>query len=320
MKRALITGATGFVGANLARRLIHDGHDLHMLVRPGYVPWRIAAILPHIHLHEADLLDADRVAQVVREVRPEWVFHLAAHGAYSWQKDQRQIVQTNLIGTMNLVAACLATGFEACVNTGSSSEYGWKDHAPTETDWLEPNSVYAVAKASATLYCRYTAQSQRVHIPTLRLYSVYGPYEEPDRLIPTLVMHGLRGTLPPLVNPDIARDYVYSDDVNDAYILAATQPGQEPGAVYNVGTGVQTTLREVVAVARRVLHIAAAPQWGTMPNRSWDTSVWVSDNRKIREVLGWQPRCSFEEGFRRSVAWFRDNPSLWGHYAPPEQP
>ena len=310
MKRVVLTGATGFVGANLARRLLHDGHEVHLLVRPDYTRWRIEAIRSDVRLHEVNLGDEEALACIVGNIRPDWVFHLATHGAYSWQTDLRQMVQTNIIGTINLVEACLKTGFEAFVNTGSSSEYGLKDHASSETEWLEPNSYYAVTKASATLFCRYTAQSQGVHLPTLRLYSVYGPYEEPMRLMPTLILWGLKDELPPLVNPDIARDFVYVDDVNEAYLLAATRPGQEPGAVYNVGTGVQTSLRKVVDVARRVMGITVEPEWGSMPDRQWDTNVWVANNRRIRDELGWRPRHAFEQGFRMMVNWFHDNPAL----------
>jgi nucleoside-diphosphate-sugar epimerase len=130
-------------------------------------------------MHTGDFADAEGLMRLVGTIRPEWIFHLAAHGAYATQTNLSQMVQTNIVGTINLVEACLRSGFEAFVNTGSSSEYGFKDDAPTETTWLEPNSHYAVTKAAATLFCRYTAQSHDVHLPTLRLYSVYGPYEEP---------------------------------------------------------------------------------------------------------------------------------------------
>lgn len=312
-----MTGATGFIGANLARRLLTDGHEVHLLVRQGYSPWRIEAIRADVRLHEVNLGDEGGLTQNVRNIRPDWVFHLAAHGAYSHQTDLRRMVQTNIIGTMNLVAACLETGFEAFVNTGSSSEYGFKDHAPSETECPEPNSDYAVTKTSATMFCHYTAQSRGVQLPTLRLYSVYGPYEEPTRLMPTLIVRGLNGELPPLVNPDTAHDYIYVEDVVDAYLLATSQPHQEPGAVYNVGTGIQTSLREVVEVARRILKIAVEPQWRSMPNRPWDSNVWVSDSKKIRALLGWRPRHAFEQGFRLMVNWFHDDPALWGLYHEP---
>jgi nucleoside-diphosphate-sugar epimerase len=218
---------------------------------------------------------------------------------------------------VNLVEAGLRAGFAAFVNAGSSSEYGFKDHAPSEREWLEPNSHYAVSKAAATHVCRYTAQTRGVAIRTLRLYSVYGPWEEPARLMPTLVARGLRGELPPLVDPGIARDYVYADDVSDAFVRAAATSGQEPGAVYNVGSGVQTALGDVVEVARRVLGVAAEPSWGTMEARRWDTSIWVSDPRAIERALGWRAQRSFEDGFRRLVEWLRSEPSLLRRYQCP---
>ena len=305
MKRVLLTGASGFVGANLARRLLRDGHEVHLLLRPGYNPWRLSEIMGDVRLHLAALEDGPGVAGVVQRVRPEWVFHLATHGAYSSQTDVVEIATTNVLGTIHLVEACLKADVEAIVNTGSSSEYGAKDHAPAEAEPLEPNSHYAVTKASATLYCQYTARRTGVRLPTLRLYSVYGPYEEPTRLIPTLLRRALAGELPPLVSPETARDYVYVDDAVEAYLLAATQAGREPGAVYNVGTGVQTTLREVVALTRRLLNVPAEPQWGTMPGRIWDTEVWVSDPRKIQHDLGWMPRVSLEEGLQRFAGWLQ---------------
>jgi UDP-glucose 4-epimerase len=306
MKRVLVTGATGFVGANLARRLLRDGHEAHLLVRPKHAAWRIEEIRSDVRLHLLDLSDAQAVSKTIGEIKPEWIFHLAAHGAYSWQTDIAQIFQTNLIGTIHLVEACLKTGFESFIHAGSSSEYGFKDHAPVETEGLEPNSHYAVAKASATLYCRYTAQTRQANLTTLRLYSAYGPFEEEKRLMPTLIRHGLRGAWPPLANPDTARDYVYVEDVCDACLLAAGTAPREFGAVFNLGTGKQTTLREVTEIARGVLGIKAEPQWGTMPARTWDTSIWRADSRKIQAELGWRPRHSFEDGFSKMVAWQRN--------------
>jgi UDP-glucose 4-epimerase len=314
MKRVLITGGTGFVGANLARRLVHDGHDVHLLIRGASDAWRIEPMRAEISLHAADLEDAAAVLQAVGRIRPDWVFHLAAHGAYSWQTELCRIVSTNVVGTANLVDACLRVGCEAFVNTGSSSEYGLKDHPAAEEEALEPNSYYAVAKASATFLCRFTARSRNVRMPTLRLYSVYGPYEEPNRLVPALIVHGLRAELPPLTDPDTARDFVYVDDVVDAYLLAATRPGDDPGAIYNVGTGTQTSLRAIVDLARRTLGIGVEPVWGSMPNRAWETSVWIADARKLRSELGWRPARPIEEGFRRTVEWLRSDRTLLRYY------
>lgn len=314
MKRVILTGASGFVGANLARRLLRDGHELHLFLRREHNPWRIEAIRDQVQLHETDLGDAEHLTRLVEGIRPDWVFHLAAYGAYPAQSDLRLMVQTNILGTINLVQACLKAGFDAFVNTGSSSEYGFKDHAPAEDDSLEPNSHYAVTKASATLFCRHSAHARKVHIPTLRLYSVYGPYEEFSRLIPTLIVSGLDGKLPPLVRPETAHDFIHIDDVVEAYVLAATQPGDDGGAIYNVGTSVQTTIRDLVGTVQRQLNIKIQPEWDSMANRAWDTNEWSSDSTKIRNELGWQPRFKIEEGLRVTLNWFTENPALLNFY------
>ena len=135
----------------------------------------------------------------------------------------------------------------------------------------------------------------------------YGPWEEPTRLIPTLTTKGLAGELPDLVSPDVARDYVYVDDVVDA-CLATVSAGD--GEIYNLGTGVQTALSEVVEIARGVLGIEAEPRWGTMPERSWDTSVWVADAGRLETKLGWRAQVEFETGLRQTVEWLRDTPGM----------
>src|ERR1043166_6771163 len=131
MKRVIVTGGTGFVGANLVRRLLREGQEVHLLVRPGYQPWRIEAIRNDVRLVEANLADEEEVRVRITEIQPDWVFLLAAHGAYSTQIDVREMIRTNIVSTVNLVEACLETGFEAFVHAGSSSEYGFKDHPPS---------------------------------------------------------------------------------------------------------------------------------------------------------------------------------------------
>jgi len=319
MKRVIVTGGTGFVGANLTRRLLAEGHEVHLIVRKGRAMWRLSGVEDRVTLHETGLDDPAGLSAAVSGIRPDWIFHLAAYGAYSWQDDAPRIMATNAAGTVNLVEACLKGGFESFVNTGSSSEYGFKDKAPSETEWLDPNSCYAVSKAAATHYCRYISRSRDVNLTTLRLYSVYGPYEAPGRLIPALVLRGLAGELPPLVDPEVARDYVFVDDVCDAYLLAAGGPAPGRGSVYNVGTGRQVRLREAVDTARKTLGVTAEPVWGAMPNRSWDTSVWVADSGLIRRELGWRPRFDFESGFRRTAEWFSARPELAEFYRKEER-
>ena len=311
--RALVTGAAGFVGANLVRRLLADGHEVHALVRAGTDRWRLDEVGGEIQLGEVDLRDGEAVAAAFAGVRPEVVFHLGTRGAYSWQADAREILETNVVGTANVVEACAQAGVRALVNTGSSSEYGHKDHAPAENEALEPNSVYGVAKVAATLLCSVAASLHDLAVTTLRLYSVYGPYEEPGRFVPALVEAALRERLPPLASPNVARDFVWVGDVVDAYLRAASAPGA--GAVYNVGSGRQTTLAEAVEVAQRVLGVTEQPSWSSMPDRSWDTELWVADVSKIERDFGWRPTVDFDEGLARTAAWLRGDAAARDRYA-----
>jgi dolichol-phosphate mannosyltransferase len=149
---------------------------------------------------------------------------------------------------------------------------------------------------------------------TLRLYSVYGPFEEPTRLVPALIVSSWSNQLPPLVNPESAHDFVFVDDVVDAFVRCARRTDHLPGAIYNVSTGTQLTLRQVVDTARAVLNVAAEPDWGSMPSRSWDTSSWQGTSRSIHTKTGWQPTHSFASGLKKTADWFDSEPQMKDRY------
>ncbi len=306
-KRVVISGAGGFVGANLVRSALSRGGEVHALVRPGSSDWRLREVENIAHVHTIDLLHGDNLLSLMRDIRPHWVVHTASHGAYSWQEDADRILAVNVLGTSHLLTAALAAGVEVFVNTGSSSEYGLKDHPPAEDEPLSPNSVYAVGKASASLLCQHLAEREHAYIPTLRLYSVYGPWEEPRRFIPTLIRAARAGRLPDLADPRTARDFVFVGDVVEAYfsVLQGQPKGGVHGPVYNVGSGRQRTLAEVVAEAREVFGISEEPRWQSLPSRPWDTLTWVANPERIGREHGWRAKVGFREGLLATALWQR---------------
>jgi len=308
MKRALVTGASGFVGANLVRRLLGDGHRVHLLLRQAHRHWRLEELAAGCEITLGDVEDREAVRRAIAAAKPEWVFHLAAYGAYSNQAGFERMLATNVLGCANLLDACIQAGVEAFVQTGSSSEYGYQKHPTREEDRLEPNSHYAITKAAATHYCQFTARKHAYHAVTARLYSIYGPYEEPTRFIPTLLVHALRGELPPLVSPDTARDFVYVDDAVDALTRLAAASNLEPGAIYNVSSGTQNTIAGVVQKAQELLPVNAQPVWGGMAARAWDTGVWIGDASAIQRDTGWTAETSLAQGLSRTIDWLNDNP------------
>jgi nucleoside-diphosphate-sugar epimerase len=308
--KVLVTGSTGFVGACLTRRLLEAGYEIHAFVRQSSNGWRIADIETHIVQHEVDLRDTYAVEQAITSIRPDTIFHLATYGGFSFQKELDTIYAANFLGTVNLLQACEKVGFDCFIHTGSSSEYGIKTEAMKETDLLEPLGDYAVSKAAATLYCCSEALQKGLPIVALRIFSPYGPWDDPQRLIPYVIASLLNGTGPVLSNPTSVRDYIYIDDVIDAY-LAVMDAVITPGEVYNVGSGRQANIGEVVDRIVRILSSGVLPRWGAESLRRPEPAVWVADAGKMKTGFGWVASTNLEDGLQQAIGWMRENMGLY---------
>lgn len=302
----LLTGASGFIGSVLLRRLIEQKQEVHLILRKESNTWRIADLMDKVTIHYSDLSNVSELVEIINKVKPTIIYHLATNGAYSYQSDANQIIQTNILGTWNLLQACNTIKYDLFVNTGSSSEYGAKQFAMRETDIVEPNSYYAVTKCAQTLLCSHIAKSEHRPIVTIRPFSVYGPYEEPKRFIPTLMKALMFNEEMNLVAPETARDQIYIDDMVDAY-LKIDDLKNNPGEYFNIGTGVQSTIKEVVETAAKVTNKTAQFKWGNMDSRSWDTNNWVADISKARQLLKWTPKVNLEQGLKLTWNWFEKN-------------
>lgn len=307
----LVTGAAGFVGAAATNALVEHGHVVHVLLRSSSNPWRLAAIRQQIQFHTVDVHDAPAVARVFREVQPKAVLHLATHGAYEKQADPRAILGTNILGTYNLLEAAAECGARVFVNTGSSSEYGYKSAPMRESDRLEPNSYYSIAKAAQTHLCAFAATRWPLGVAVFRLFSVYGPWEEPARLIPTVIRRARAGLPLEMVARDVARDFVYVDDVVRA-LVDFEQLQSIRGEVFNLGSGVETKLEDVVGVVQDLVGRGSAVKWGAMVARQWDTNRWCADPSQTRARLGWSATVSFREGVARMAAWMSEHGDAYG--------
>jgi nucleoside-diphosphate-sugar epimerase len=309
-KTVLVTGATGFVGSCLTHGLVNEDCDIHIIKREQSNTWRIKDILSRVVAHNVDLIDGSSLEKLIRNIKPEIIFHTATYGGYPFQKNVNKVIQTNIVGTVNLVNACSKAGFNIFVNTGSSSEYGLKSKPMGETDLLEPNNNYGVAKASATLFCQAKARSEGLPIVTLRLFSPYGYYEEATRLVPSVIISCLTGKNPKVSSPEPVRDFVFIEDVLGAYIKVANVPSIG-GEIFNIGYGRQHSVGEVVNKIIESTERKASPEWGGISKRTSEPTIWQADISKAKDILKWEPRYNLEQGLNKTVKWFEENLSLY---------
>jgi nucleoside-diphosphate-sugar epimerase/glycosyltransferase involved in cell wall biosynthesis len=299
----LVLGASGFIGANLMRALSETRSDVFGTASREPA-WRLAALSAD-RLITVDLLARGNLMALLDRVQPATVFDCMAYGAYSFEQDVERMYQTNVVFKQELIERLLERGTHCYVHAGSSSEYGAQAAAPDEAVAAAPNSHYAVTKNAAAGLVYYAGHHRGLRCANLRLYSVYGPLEDRSRLIPTLVAHAAQRRLPPFVDPDTARDFLYVDDAVRAFLCAAVllRPDHY-GASFNVGSGRKTTIRELAYLAKREFGLEAEPEFSTMAARAWDLKDWYANPARAAAQLGWRAEVLLDEGLGRTARWY----------------
>jgi len=301
----LITGATGFIGSNLTRYFVKKGVKINIIIKRTSNIWRLKDILTNLNIFYADISDKKKIKNIIKKIKPKTIFHLAAHGAYPDQNDLEKIKRSILDSTFNLVSECKKYKYETFINTGSSSEYGFKDKSMSESDILKANSYYSVFKSSSTLYCQYESINSDKHITTIRPFHVYGPFERKSRLIPTLIKNMINKKKIKLVSPNISRDLVYIDDVIDFYLKVAKQKNFR-GEIFNLGSGKKTLIKEVYNILKKINNYTIKNKWKSMKNRDWDQTIWYSNNSYVKKKMNWKPKISLKNGLNKTVNWYKE--------------
>ncbi|MEP7126789.1 MAG: NAD(P)-dependent oxidoreductase [Byssovorax sp.] len=302
---AIVTGATGFIGSALARRLAASGVRAVCPVRAASP--RAAALegIPGIEVLRLASFSAAELGAALGGVPADTVFHLASYGVDPGERDPEAMIEGNVTLLARLLSLAARWPVRRFVHTGSCSEYA-PAREPlrlTESHLVAPTSLYGAAKAAAGIYGGGLSRQLGVPLITLRLFGVYGPGEAPHRLIPYLLDCLSRGVTPELTGGEQARDLTYIDDLVEALLAAATAPGIEAHGLYNVGTGVPVQIRAVARATARLLgHPESALGLGKRPYRS-DESMWiVADPGRFQAASGWRARVSLEQGIARMIA------------------
>lgn len=311
-QKVLVTGASGFVGANLVRRLVRKDYEVHIFTRATSNKWRLTDVLSKLNDHPVDLLEEKKLKGSIKKIKPEIIFHLAAAGIYGGvHLPEKRLIETNFLGTVNLLNACNDIDYKCFVNTGSSSEYGPKSHPMKETDVCEPINMYGITKYATTLYGSFVAKTKDKPVVEFRLFSPFGPYDNHTRLITYAIINALENNDLNLADPKAVRDYIYIEDILDLYMKNIDKAHELKGEVFNVGSGSQTTIYYVVNKIMDLTQSKSSVNWGSVNGRSWDTEKWEANIEKTSKFFDWKPVYNIDEGLKKTISWFRDNLNLY---------
>ncbi len=309
--QALVTGAAGFIGSTLVDRLLADGNTV---VGIDNLSTGRAANLDDARRHdgfefiEDDIVSTDLVA-ILGERKPEVVYHLAAQIDVRRSVEDPQFdAEVNVLGTVRLAEAARLAGVRKVVHTSSGgSIYGVPENYPTnETATPDPASPYAAGKLTGEIYLNTFRHLYGMDCAHIAPANVYGPRQDPhgEAGVVAIFAKALLAGAPTKVFGDGSntRDYVYVDDVVDAFVRASGKTGG--GQRFNIGTGVETSDRALHTAVAKAVGAPDDPQFA--PPRLGDLTRSCLDVRKAEMVLGWHPRVNLEEGVRRTVDYFRE--------------
>ncbi|MES2087653.1 MAG: NAD-dependent epimerase/dehydratase family protein [Patescibacteria group bacterium] len=302
----LVTGGTGFVGSHLVHALVERGFEVHVLARPASNFWRLEGIISKISVHHGDLSDKASIEKIVKKIKPKGIFHLGVASVVSGVgADNGTIIATNVLGTINLFEATASLPYDFFVSMGSFLEYGFKDHPIAESEICQPGELYGVTKLAATLYGQALARAQNKPIVTLRLFTPYGPANEKERLTSKIIAQALAGKEIALTRPTVSRDFVFVSDVVELLLEAADKAEKYKGEIFNIGSGVRTSIGDVVSHILQKTQSKSEVKWGTFRSVSYDSDVWQADMTETFSHFSWRPKVSLHAGLDRTIEHFK---------------
>jgi nucleoside-diphosphate-sugar epimerase len=293
----LVTGAGGFVGAAVVRAALAEGHRIVALSRTPDPP-RLSGLDGDLVLRAVDMADTPALTATIAAAKPDGVVHCAWEGVGGPER-AGDIQLTNIATTCALVDAAIAVGAAKFVGIGSQAEYGRFDRRIDEGDLPAPTMLYGAAKLAASHLARQRALAAGMAFAWLRLFSTYGPGDNPNWLIPSVIADLLAGRRPRLTTGTQCWDYLHVDDVARAVGAVATGPA---AGIFNLSSGQAVPVRTIVEQLRDIAAPDNALEFGEIPFGPDQIMYLEGDNSRLRSATGWEPRIPLAEGLAGTVA------------------
>jgi nucleoside-diphosphate-sugar epimerase len=295
-QRLLVTGAAGFVGAALVKAAIAAGHEVVAVVRNGRS--RLRYLGDKTSLHQLDLTDGSAVAELLGSVQPDIVVHSAWEGVGGALRSG-DIQLENIRTAVALADAAIAAGTRKFVGIGSQAEYGRYDRKVLETDLPQPTMLYGAAKLAANYLVAQRCREARTAFAWLRLFSVYGPTDNPNWLIPSIAASLVRGKAPQCTAGTQKWDYLHIDDAAQGVLAAATT--DEANGVFNLSSGQPVAVRTIVETLRDIAAPGLDLTFGEIPFGPDQIMHLEGDSSRLRAATGWTARTPLREGLKQVV-------------------
>ncbi len=315
--RILVTGAGGFIGSRLCEKLVERGASVRAFLRytsrrePGLLRFVPKPIFDQIELVQGDLRDSSAIEMAAQDA--DVIFHLGALISipYSYLHPV-ETVETNLLGTMNILEACRKTGAKL-IHTSTSEVYGTALQVPIDENHpLQAQSPYSASKIAADKLVESYYRSFDVQTVTVRPFNTYGPGQSNRAVIPTIITQALAGNVVKLGNLEALRDFTYLDDSVEGFLSAGLTELWN-GETYNLGTGEEVSIGSVAELIFKLMgrnpEIEVEAQ-RIRPEKS-EVMRLISNNQKAKDMLRWQPRVGMEEGLRRTIEWISAHMDLY---------